>query len=174
MVKFSSEFRAKVVLEYLDGGGGTYELAKKYGIGSHQTILNWVNQYEKYGANAFEIRSSKDVYDGNFKLKVLEWMRRNRASLPETALHFNISAPSTIWSWQRTFEEKGAEALFKRRGRPNQMTTRDKQHRGKNEESSELEKLQREIRLLRIENEYLKKLRALIQGSRDTDKSKRR
>ncbi|RAN86411.1 hypothetical protein B5P41_29405 [Bacillus sp. SRB_28] len=68
MVKFSSEYRAKVVLEYLDGGGGSIELAKKYGIGSHQTILNWVNQYKKYGANSFEICSPKDVYEGNFKL----------------------------------------------------------------------------------------------------------
>lgn len=174
MVKFSSEFRAKVVLEYLDGGRGTYELAKKYGIGSHQSILNWVNQYKKYEANAFEIRSTKDAYDGKFKLEVLEWMWRNRASLPETALHFNISAPSTIWTWKRIYEEKGAEALFKRRGRPSEMTTRDKLPKGENEESSELEKLQRENRLLKIENEYLKKLRALIQGSEDTDKSKRK
>jgi transposase len=48
------------------------------------------------------------------------------------------------------------------------------QQQGKNEESSELEKLQRENRLLRIENEYLKKLKALIQESEDTDKSKRK
>ncbi len=174
MVKFSSEFRAKVVLEYLDGGGGTHELAKKYGIGSHTTILNWVNQYEKYGAKAFEIRSPKVVYDGKFKLEVLEWMWRNRASLPETALHFNISTPSTIWFWKRTYEEEGVEALYKRRGRPTQMTAKDKHQRGGNEDSSELEKLQRENRLLRIENEYLKKLRALIQESEDTDKNKRR
>jgi transposase len=174
LVKFSSEYREKVVLEYLNGGGGTHELAKKYGISSHTTILNWVNQYKKYGDKAFEVRSPKDVYDGKFKLEVLEWMESNSASLPETALHFNISAPSTIWTWKRVFEEKGVEALFKRRGRPNQMTPKEKQHKGENEEPSELEKLQHENRLLRIENEYLKKLKALIQESEDTDKSKRK
>lgn len=42
------------------------------------------------------------------------------------------------------------------------------------EEPLELEKLQRENRLLRIENEYLKKLRALMQEPDDTDKSKRK
>ena len=80
MVKFSSEFREKVVLEYLSGGGGTKFLAKKYDIGSHQTVLDWVNRYEKYGKKAFNVRSPKDVYDGNFKLEVLEWMKTNRAS----------------------------------------------------------------------------------------------
>lgn len=173
-MKFSSEYRRKVVLDYLNRGGGSIELAKKYGIGSHQTILDWVNRYKKFGDKAFDVRSPKDVYDGQFKLEVLEWMKRNRASLPETALHFNISTSSTIWSWQRTFEEEGVEALFKRRGRPKQMTAKHDDQQGKNEESSELEKLKRENRLLKIENEYLKKLRALIQESEDTDKSKRK
>jgi transposase len=174
MAKFSSEFREKVVLDYLSGGGGSESLAKKYGIGSHKTILKWVNQYKKYGDNAFNVRTTKDVYDGNFKLEVLEWMRSNRASLSETALHFNISTVSTIWTWERKFEEQGVEALFKRRGRPKQMTAKNKRNKGKKEESSDLEKLQRENRMLRIENEYLKKLRALIQEPDDTDKSKRK
>jgi transposase len=91
MVKFSSEYKEKVVLDYLNGGGGTYDLAKKYGIGSHRSILNWVNQYKKYGDKAFDVGSPKSDYDGNFKVEVLEWMRSNGASLPETALHFNIS-----------------------------------------------------------------------------------
>jgi transposase len=174
VVKFSSEFREKVVYEYLNGGGGTQELANKYGIGSHQTILDWVNRYKKYGDNAFKVRSPKSDYNGNFKLEVLEWMRSNRASLPETALHFNISTPSTIWSWQRKYEEKGVEALFNRRGRPKDMTTNDKSKQGKKQESSELERLQRENLMLRIENEYLKKLKALMQEPVDIDKSKRK
>jgi transposase len=143
-------------------------------LAAHQTILDWVNRYKKYGDNAFRVRSLKSVYDGNFKLEVLEWMRSKRASLPETALHFNISTPSTIWSWQRIYEEKGVEALFNRRGRPKKMTANDNSKQGKKEESSDLEKLQLENRMLRIENDYLKKLRALMQEPVDTDKSKRK
>ena len=44
----------------------------------------------------------------------------------------------------------------------------------KEKEPTELEKVQRENRLLRIENEYLKKMRALIQEPKNTDKSKRK
>ncbi|WML53428.1 transposase [Neobacillus sp. PS3-12] len=65
MVKFSNEFREKVVLEYLSGGGGSKLLAKKYGIGSHQTILDWVNRYQKYGDKAFNVCSNKEFYDGS-------------------------------------------------------------------------------------------------------------
>ena len=175
MVKFSSEFREKVILEYLNGGGGSSsELAKKYGIGSHQTILDWVNRYQKYGNKTSEDRSPKSVYDGDFKFEVLEWMRSNRASLCETSLHFNISTPSTILTLERKYREKGVEALFNRRGRPENMIANQDNQQEKKEESTELENLQRENRMLKIENEYLKKLRALIQESEDTDKSKRK
>lgn len=173
MVKFSSEYRKKVVLEYLEGGGSLKELAKKYGISSHRTVLDWVNRYKKYGDKAFNIRSPKSVFDGTFKMEVLEWMWSNRASLPETALRFDISTPSTIWSWEKKYREKGVEALFNRRGRPKDMKTNHKHNQGR-EESFELEKLQREIRMLRIENEYLKKLKALMQKPENTDKSKRK
>ena len=46
--------------------------------------------------------------------------------------------------------------------------------KGKKEEPLNLKNLQHENRLLRIENEYLKKLRALMQEPEDTDKSKRK
>jgi transposase len=174
LVKFSSQFREKVVLEFLNGGESSTSLAKKYGIGSHRTILNWVNQFKEYGGSSFDIRSPKFVYDGNFKLEVLKWKKRNRASLPETALHFDISAPSTIWSWERKLEEKGLEALFMQRGRAKHMTTSPDHKQGKKEEPSELEKLKRENRLLKIENEYLKKLKALMQEPDNIDKSKRK
>jgi transposase len=61
MVKFSSEYREKVVLDYLKGGGGSQELAKKYGIGSHKSILNWVNRYQKYGDQAFNVQSEERI-----------------------------------------------------------------------------------------------------------------
>lgn len=176
MVKFSNELREKIVLDYLSGGGGFKFLAKKYGIGSHKTIFEWVNRYKKYGGSALDIRSPKNAYDGNFKLEVLKWMKTNRASLTETALQFNISTTSTILSWERKYEEEGVEALFRRRGRPEQMTNSlDHQHnQRKNGELSEIEKLKQENRLLRIEIEYLKKLKALMREPDNTDKSNRK
>jgi transposase-like protein len=87
-------------------------------------------------------------------------LKTEHASLTQAALHFNLSEPSTIHQWQRIFETEGVEALFRSRGRDPIMTG-DKQT--KREKSlSELEKLKEENELLRIENEYLKKLKALV------------
>ncbi|WP_416829074.1 hypothetical protein [Ectobacillus polymachus] len=58
MTKFSSKCREEVVLKYLVGKGCLSKPVKKYGIGSPQTILNWMNRYKKYGGSAFDIRST--------------------------------------------------------------------------------------------------------------------
>lgn len=165
----------QVVQEYLAGKGSTHTLSKKYGIASHHTVLNWIHRYEKFGVKAFQIKSSKFDYDGRFKVKVLEWRHKNRASLSETALHFDISNVGTISGWQKKFDEGGIEALYKRRGRPKQMIQNPKENKHtKTKELSELERLKEENKLLKIENEYLKKLDALIQEPTHTDKSKRK
>jgi transposase len=173
LVRFSSEFRKKVVQEYLTGLGST-TLCKKYGIGSKQTILDWVHRYEKFGVEAFEVRSPKFDYDGSFKAKVLKWRMENRASLSETALHFDITNAGTISSWEKKFHEEGLEALYKRRGRPKQMIQNPKGNKHTKNKFSEVEQLKEENKLLKIENEYLKKLKALIQKPNHTDKSKRK
>ncbi len=175
MVKFSSEFREKVVIDYLTSSIGTDTLAKKYGIKDYSTILNWVHRYEKYGVEAFNVRSPEIVYDGNFKLGVLEWKKSNNASLNETCLHFNISTASTVWTWEKKFAKEGVGALFRERGRSEKMERKSKDTKqSKKQAPTELEIVQRENRLLRIENEYLKKMKALIQEPKDTDKSKRK
>ncbi|WP_353340639.1 helix-turn-helix domain-containing protein, partial [Apilactobacillus micheneri] len=51
-----------------------------------------------------------------YKRKVLHWMHTNHSSYPETALFFNISAPSTIFAWERRLETKGLTGLYTNRG----------------------------------------------------------
>lgn len=64
--------------------------------------------------------------------------------------------------WQRKFNKGGLQALFTRRGRSKHVTTNHNRQYEKND-LSELERLKMENRALRVENEYLKKLDALIQ-----------
>lgn len=106
-----------------------------------------------------EIRSPKFDYDGYFKLEVLNWKKQHGASYSQTALHFNISNHGTIANWQKKLKERGMETLYTRRGRANHMTTNNRQAR---QQLSELERLKAENRDLKVENEYLNKLGALV------------
>ena len=96
MPKFNLEFRIKIVTEYLSGKSST-SLAKEHGISDYSVVLNWVHRFDRYGIEGLRLRSMDQEYSSQFKVDVLNWRKQNRASLPVTALHFNLSSPSTIW-----------------------------------------------------------------------------
>ena len=167
MTKYTKQFKLHVVQDYLTSSLGFILIARKYQIKSHATVNKWVRQYQRFGVSGLEVRRPEKVYDGNFKVTVLNWMKTNQASITETALNFDISAPSTIWQWQRTFEDEGLDALFRNRGRSKIMSA-DKQSK-KTKQPDDLTRLRDEHELLKIENEYLKKLKALAQSQVDNE-----
>ena len=46
MAKYNTEFKMKVVKEYLEGNISYKELAKKYSIPDKASVRMWVNVYE--------------------------------------------------------------------------------------------------------------------------------
>lgn len=168
MTKFSFELKLEAVQMYLSGIGST-TIARRLGIKKVDSILMWLARYRKFGIQGLEIRQSKYDYDGEFKLQVLNWRKQHQASFIETALHFDISNVGTIVSWQKRLKQFGKEALFTRRGRAKHMTTNH--NRQANKQLSELERLKAENRALKVENEYLKKLEALVQQHAQSQKN---
>ncbi|BAX67738.1 hypothetical protein A4W83_04735 [Latilactobacillus sakei] len=164
MTKYSKELKMKVVQDYLTSSIGYRLIARKYGIKSSSSVLFWIRRYETFGLKGLDVLSPDKIFDGSFKMNVLKWMKTNKASYPKTALHFNISNVGTIWQWQHIWETEGADALYRSKGRQTIMTA-DKQ--SKKRQQTELERLREENELLQIENEYLKKLRALVQEEED-------
>ena len=97
-----------------------------------------------------------------FKLSVILDMRENHLGLRETEHKYNISH-SVIFKWERIFLEEGAEGLMKeRRGRASAASGTRKGRPPKLDKKVE-EDLIAENQRLRMENEYLKKLNALVQ-----------
>lgn len=160
MVKYSDEFKLIVVREYLNGSLGFKLLVRKYEMKSHSQLRNWVNIYKKHGVVGLSRKKNNEVYSVQFKLDVLSFMKRAGASLTETALHFGLTNPSMIASWNRKILEGGAEALHKPKGRP-AMSDKAKNSKQtiQQDEISREQKLERENELLRLEVEYLKKLK---------------
>lgn len=163
MSKYSEKFKFKVVREYQEGKLGYKLLAEKHGIKSHKQIINWVKNYERFGKEGLMRKKQNKTYSVQFKLDVLSFMKRTGASVLETALEFGLTNPSMITSWKKAFFEGGTESLNRRKGRP-PMPDKANNKRNKNiKENNEMtyeQKLERENELLRLEVEYLKKLRA--------------
>ena len=163
MAKYRETFKYMIVQEYLSGTLGYELLVNKYGIKSKAQIYHWVAIYKKFGLEGLSPKKNKEVYSVQFKLDVLSFMKRTGASVMETALEFGLTNPPIITSWKRAFLQGGTEALARPKGRP-PMSDKAKNKKSKpqkpNSELTREQELERENELLRLEVEYLKKLRA--------------
>ncbi|MHC0039767.1 transposase [Pseudoneobacillus sp. C159] len=163
MSKYSEKFKVMVVREYQEGKLGYKLLAKKHGIKSHKQIINWVKNYEKFGAEGLKKKNQNKTYSVQFKLDVLSFMKRTGSSVTETALAFGLTNPPMITVWKKALLEGGAESLERPKGRP-PMSDKAKNRNSKKSVEDKVmtheQKLERENELLRLEIEYLKKLRA--------------
>ena len=156
--KYSNEFKLKVVEDYLSGkSGGIRLLQHKYGV-PHSMIERWIRLYELHGVEG--ICNSSGTYSGDFKIHVIEYMHANGLSLTEAANIFCIPSRTTVAKWERIYYEEGPDALLEeRRGRKDmgkKKSSKPKKNVNENED------LLAEVQRLRMENEYLKKLNALV------------
>ena len=95
-------------------------------------------------------------YTGEFKQNVVKTMHRDKLSCREAALHFGIGHHGHVARWERIYLEEGPQGLYiERRGR--RSTGRPQKLDKKTEED-----LIAEVQRLRAENDYLKKLNALV------------
>lgn len=158
--KFSDEDRMKAVTMVVEQHLSKKEVALLYNT-DISVIKRWVSYYEFSGIEG--IISKPQYYDGNFKVKVIEYMHKNCLSIRETARKFNIPQHSTVSKWERIYCEEGPAALSQEcRGRCKSMNSK-KQIKLKQVNEQTKEDLIAEVQRLRMENDYLKKLNALIQ-----------
>ena len=161
MSKYSEEYKLKVVKAYISGEGGTERVAKKYKV-ARTCLQQWVAQYELTGSFTKPTRH----FSGEFKLKVLDYQQEHHLSDLQTALIFGITNHGTICTWRKKYITGGTEALFQKQGRRSKMPKKSLIPNKPREEWTKDE----ELAYLRMENEYLKKLTALIQEDKQREK----
>jgi transposase-like protein len=172
MAKFTAEEKLQAVARYLNGNESYREIGKSLGI-DFRHIYKWAKQFEHNGVEAFIKQCTS--YTQQFKLDVLNFMTENGSSLTETAAIFNIPAPSSILVWKNQLEKQGIDALqTKKKGRPSMNKESNKQPKQALAAGS-VEALEARIKQLEMENEYLKKLNALVQNKeKSPNKTKRK
>lgn len=158
MSKYSIELKLEIVKYCIEGYHSKYDAAKKFNIPSPTPIDDWIRKYKEHGVEGL-IKQKKSSYSGEFKQTVIEYMHNNHLSATETAIHFRIMT-YVVLKWERIYYEEGPQGLYlERRGRNENMSSKPKKKLSKEVEEDLIAENQR----LRMENEYLKKLNALVQ-----------
>lgn len=167
-MSYDLKFRLSVV-EYYAQVHSALRTAKKFAI-SKRCVLNWVRRYEANGVLGIEPRRGRTTYSPAFKQRVLQLMEAEKLSFFEVSLRFNIASAGTVASWQRRYQKHGLQGLtdgFKSGFKGGNLVSKKSNPYIVDKPDSEktVAELKRELKYLRAENDYLKKLDALLKES---------
>lgn len=173
MARYSDRVKVAAAEDYCRGCLGLREVARRHGVNVASLRL-WAAAYRIHGAAGVRTKSRK-FYSAEFKLSVLERMRSERLSRRQAAALFNVRRHDMIGAWQRAYAIGGTAALhrmaeFRRKAMVEQSKDEPADRKRPDDKRTRQELLD-EIEQLRMENAYLKKLKALAQAegpARDT------
>jgi len=162
LCNYSSEFKKKVIAEYLEGTISIQDLTYKHKILAPSTVRKWIKQYNNHEeltdsrkAGSYfmvkQIKARKTTLEE--RIKIVEHCISNGNDYSTSAKEFNCSY-GQVYSWVNKYNTNGIDGLKDGRGRNKSE-----------DEMSELEKLKAEVKILKAEKkrqqmeiELLKKL----------------
>lgn len=102
-------------------------------------------------------------YSPEFKIQIVEDMMKNKLGYRETQRKYDLPDHKYLQKWERIYLVEGKEGFcIERRGRALKIEGRNKGRTLKLKPEVEKDIIA-ELQFLRMENEYLKKLKALVQ-----------
>ena len=156
-MRFTKEFKLECVRKHkagerIDCPGG----CKRHTF--MDTVRGWVKIYDALGEIGLERKKPKRDWKA-----ILEMIRRveEGESYRSVALSNGIQG-NLLSKWHKIYNEHGIDGLKSsgKKGRPPKMPNKPKPPDG----PKTVDELEKELEELRAENEYLKKLSALVQG----------
>ncbi|MGV8026462.1 MAG: helix-turn-helix domain-containing protein [Anaerolineaceae bacterium] len=152
MTKYRKEELIEAI-QAVEAGGSIGGVAKQYQINEDVLGVS-VRQYQEHGEEGLHIHAYN--WTAEQKYKVLECMHEKDLSCRETGIQFGISGSSTVWQWEQRYLKNGIEGLEDKKKGRKPRTPKPKPPKTREEE------LLDRIQYLEAENEYLKKLNALV------------
>ena len=161
MAKLTTEDKRKIV-EFYKEGFGYKVIARKIGI-NRARVQEIIRQHELFGDISLEVSHSNKKYTPMFKMELIQRVL-NGESIWQVAME-NMISRGQMCNWIKKYKELGYNGLSKPKGRPKIM--KQEPTKTKQITEDEKDKLIRELKerneQLEMENDLLKKLRALVQ-----------
>ncbi|WP_338940186.1 IS3 family transposase [Fusobacterium pseudoperiodonticum] len=171
MSKLTREDKIKIY-ERRKKGETIPSLAKNFDV-QESNIKYLVDLIEKHGYDI--LRKDKNrTYSKDFKLQIINRILISQESINSVALDIGLVSPGILHNWLSKFKENGYNIVEKKKGRKPKSMTKPKKNDKILSEKEKIKQLEDEILYLKAENEYLKKLRALVQERELNEKKKLR
>jgi transposase len=175
MGKYTEQAKLAAVRDYCSGEAGLKTIAQRHNV-DVSSLRQWVAGYRAHG-EAGVAEKTREFYSVELKLSVLKRMHEEGLSHRQAAALFNIRRFNIIGRWEQQYNQGGPDALsWGSKGRRRKMT-KNAQLQNETQQADDArsrKELLDELRCLRMENAYLKKLRALVQASEQSARESER
>ena len=159
MSKLTREDKIEIY-ERRKNGETISSLAKAFNIREYN-IKYLITLIEKHGNNI--LRKDKNrAYSKEFKLQAINRILINHESINSVAIDIGLISAGILHNWLSKFKENGYNVVEKKKGRKPKSMTKPKKNEKVLSEKDKIKQLEDEIIYLKAENEYLKKLKALV------------
>lgn len=157
MGRFTLDEKLTALQDYLKGNTSYMDIANQMKV-DKKSVRKWVTYYKYHGIDGLKPLSYCKSFTKMFKLEVVEYLERTGASYFEVAARFNIRSQSSIPKWRRELR-----AYIEGAAQFNPKESSPMPKKKEITEIDEMKQMKKELEYLRMENVYLKKLRALVQ-----------
>lgn len=154
-MKVTNKQKLEMAKEHVDDGITLRELSERYQI--HISGVKYaVALYQRHGTKVFLERDKIGSYSREQKIDVITRYLKGEKTQRQLALEIGVPDPKIVKDWVDKFKKDGEDSIQTSHRRKSYEIEEEKIKRIESEE------LQERIKYLEAENEYLKKLHALV------------
>ena len=174
-MKLTMEDKIKII-ELKEKGWSNRTIAKQFNV-PYASIKVIYDKFKIHGIDGLIHPPKNRKYSADLKLEIIERVLHGETKA-RLAAEYNLPGAGTIVLWMKKYEELGYNGLEGKQGRPrgglNIMAKEEKKNtpltKNEREEYNELKK---KLEYLEMENEYLKKLDALVKQRLEQQRKKK-
>ena len=162
-MKYSWEFKLECVNKYKNGEYITHPGSSEQRRHFMYQVRQWVKNYDDFGIDGLKHSSSNKDWTPEKRFELVAKVLAGH-SITSVAKNAHIGS-GQLYQWVRRYNEKGMDGLQCKKGRPTKqlvMKKKTKKTKLSVSEQEELKLLRERNEYLEMENEYLKKLDALV------------
>lgn len=161
MAKLTTENKIKIIELYKQGYGAVL-IARKMNI-QHSRAREIIRQYDLYGDAILDASHKNRKYSVQYKIELIN--RVNSGESISSVAFENMIGPGQLINWIKKYKELGYNGLSKPKGRPKIMKSETKNitQTPEDEKDKRIRELEERNAQLEMENDLLKKLKALVQ-----------
>ncbi len=162
-MKYSWEFKLECINKYKNGEHIIHPGTPKQQKGFMNHVRGWVKNYDDLGVDGLKHSSTNKDWTAEKRFELVAKVLAGN-SITSVAVNAHINS-GLLCQWVRKYNDRGMDGLQCKRGRPSGqfvMKKKTKTTKLSVSEKEELKLLRERNEYLEMENEYLKKLDALV------------